>query len=52
MALTLTMLYLAHRDGMSIEGLAQEIGVPTPWLRERMESARLCYEHQVAFARN
>ena len=44
------MLYLAHRDGLSLEGLAEELEVPAQWLRERMESARLCYEHQVAFA--
>ena len=52
MGLTLTMLYLAHRDGVSIEGLAKEMDVPAQWLQERMESARLCYEHQVNFQRS
>ena len=49
MALTITMAYLAHRDGTAVETLAQELEVPVEWLQERLEAARLCCEHQVRF---
>ena len=42
-------LYLTHRNGTSVERLASTLGIDEDVLRERIEAARLCVEHQIGF---
>jgi hypothetical protein len=39
-------LYSDHRQGVSIDQLAGSLGLPVPWIQERIEAARLCIEKQ------
>ena len=40
-------LYVAHQKGRSIEEIATALQVPADMIAERIESARLCVEHQI-----
>ena len=40
-------LYVAHQHGRSIEEIAAALKVPAESVAERIESARLCVEHQI-----
>ena len=42
-------LYLAHQRGRSIEEIATALDVPQDVIAERIESARLCVQHQMPF---
>jgi hypothetical protein len=39
-------LYSDHKQGVSVSQLAGSLGLPTPWIEERIEAARLCIEKQ------
>ena len=39
-------LYSDHKQGASIDQLAGSLGLPAPWIQERIEAARLCIEKQ------
>jgi hypothetical protein len=47
MAIFSVELYRAHRQGASVESLANAIGMPGDWVFQRIEAARLWVEHQV-----
>ena len=40
-------LYVAHKRGRSIEDIAAALDVPQHVIAERIESARLCVQHQI-----
>ena len=40
-------LYADHKNGISLDELAQRFSLPTHWIEERIEAARLCIEKQV-----
>lgn len=39
-------LYSDHKQGVSIDQLAGSLGLPAPWIQERIDAARLCIEKQ------
>ena len=39
-------LYSDHKQGVSVNQLAGSLGLPAPWIQERIEAARLCIEKQ------
>ena len=42
-------LYLAHKHGRSIEEISTALEVPQDVIAERIETARLCVQHQIPF---
>ena len=42
-------LYLAHKDGRTLEEMSNALKVPQHVLAERIEAARLCVQHQMPF---
>ena len=47
MALLAIGLYEEHREGASIDALAAGLGVPSEWVAERIEAARLMLDFQI-----
>ncbi len=39
-------LYSDHKQGVPVDQLAGSLGLPAPWIQERIEAARLCIEKQ------
>jgi hypothetical protein len=39
-------LYSDHKQGISVHQLAGSLGLPAPWIQERIEAARRCIEKQ------
>jgi hypothetical protein len=39
-------LYSDYKQGVSVNQLAGSLGLPAPWIQERIEAARLCIERQ------
>ena len=40
-------LYLAHRNGTSVDQIASALGLDEDVVRQRIEAARLCVEFQI-----
>ena len=40
-------LYLAHRNGTTVDQLASTLGIDEEVVRQRIEAARLCVEYQI-----
>jgi hypothetical protein len=49
MAKLSTVMYLETLEGVSIASIVARFGVAEAFAVERIEAARLCYEHQVEF---
>lgn len=39
-------LYSENKNGVSVQQLAQTLGLSTSWIEERIEAARVCIEQQ------
>jgi hypothetical protein len=39
-------LYSDHKQGIPVNQLAGSLGLPAPWIQERIDAARLCIESQ------
>jgi len=51
MAILSIELYLANKRGVSIERLAEALGVPVDVIEQRVEAARLCVTRQMPMLR-
>lgn len=43
-------LYARYAQGVSVERMAAEVGMPVDQVRLRLEAARLCFDHQCILA--
>ena len=51
MAILCIEMYLAHKRGVTVERLAEALGLSVSLIEQRMEAARLCVEYQIGMLR-